>query len=811
MAAPAAPLKNGLSVQALFFVGLTLAAGVTVPMLLIGDWRIHPTWGFAAYLAFALMASQWKVRIPGMNGAQTVLLFAVVFGFAEMSPVETLAVALAGTFFQCVWKTKARPTPVQVAFNVAVAAVAVSTGSYLYHFPALRLTGIDPAFILMLAASLMWILNTAPTAGIIALVERRPFLEVWRGAFFWNWPFYLVGAVLTEAAEFTSRHFGWHIAVLISPVVYVAFRGYKVFIGRMEDEKRHSDELSALHLRTIEALALAIEAKDHTTASHLARVQTYAMAIGEEIGMNRDQLDALRAASILHDIGKLAVPEYIISKPGKLTPEEFEKMKIHPVVGAEILERVKFPYPVTPMVRAHHEKWNGTGYPDGLKGEAIPLGARILSVVDCLDAMASDRQYRKALPLDEAMAHVEREAGISFDPKVVAILKRRHQELEKSARDDRNDRPALSVDVPVKVGGAPAAGFENSAEKPRTDHQVRTINFIAAIAAARQEMLDLFEICQDLGASLSLQETLSVFDVRLKRLVAFDCMAVYLTGNFTLTPEYVRGENSHLFASLQIPFGSGLSGWVAENAKAIVNGNPAVEPGYLNDATKFTTMRSALAVPLLDGENVIAVLSLYSAEREAFSGNNLHVLESLAGKLGNAISASLQLRRAGNNSLVDPLTGIGNARALLLHLDAELARCSRNGVELTLVVGDLDGFTAINGKLGHQAGNDVLKRVGARLRECSRPYDFVARTGADHFAVVISELNAGSIDRRVAEFHAAIEGIRTGAGRLLTMTAGVSTSGPDGRDAEQLLSIAEQRVHLARQSRDVSREACFVA
>src|SRR3989440_6539273 len=122
--------------------------------------------------------------------------------------------------------------------------------------------------------------------------------------------------------------------------------------------------------------------------------------------VGHEEMEALQAASLLHDIGKLAVPEHIISKPGRLTPEEFEKMKIHPVVGAEILERVQFPYPVVPIVRAHHEKWDGTGYPSGLAGEAIPIGARILSAVDCLDALASDRQYRRALPLDQAMSGV---------------------------------------------------------------------------------------------------------------------------------------------------------------------------------------------------------------------------------------------------------------------------------------------------------------------------------------------------------------------------------------------------------------------
>lgn len=812
MVARASHPNDTLSRSTQLFVALVVAGGVLVPVALITDWHIHLTWGFAAYLALALMAAKWKVRFPGMEGSQSALLFAVLFGIAEMAPVETLVAGVVSTLLQCSWNTTKRPKPIQVTFNVAVSLWSVALCCYAFHMPVLRRWGIDPVFILMLTSSLLWITNTVPVAIVIALSERRSFPSVWQGAFLWLWPFYLIGAVLTEIAAVTARMFGWHIAILLSPVVYLAFRGYQVFIGRMEDEKRHSDELTGLQMRTIETLALAIEAKDQTTASHLARVQIYALAIGEEIGMNSSDLSALRAASYLHDIGKLAVPEYIISKPGKLTPEEFEKMKIHPAVGAEILERVKFPYPVTPMVRSHHEKWNGGGYPDGLKGEAIPLGARILSAVDCLDALASDRQYRKALPLDEAMAVVERESGTSFDPQVVAILKRRYRELEQSARTENIEKPTLAVDPFVSTGHVPGAGFEVSAQAPQLIDQARSISFIASIAAARQEMLDLFEICQDLGASLSLQDTLSVFEVRLKRLVPFDCLAVYLAGDSRLTPEYVRGENARFFQSLQIPFGSGLSGWVAENSKSIVNGNPAVESGYLNDPAKFTTMCSALSMPLHNGENVNAVLTLYSAEREAFSQDHLRVLGSVEKKLGSAISASLQLRQAEETSLVDPLTGISNARALLLHLDQELARCSRNGVDLTVVAANLDGFSSINGKVGHQAGNDVLKKVAAKLRECSRPYDFVARTGADHFAVVMPELGASSVARRIGELRGAIESIHTGAGLWLTISTGVSTSGVDGADAAQLLLLADERLHELRQDRkDISAPASLVA
>ena len=249
---------------------------------------------------------------------------------------------------------------------------------------------------------------------IIGLTEDKPISKVWTESYLWLFPYYMVGAAIAGFVSFLNRHIGWQASLLVLPPIYLMYRSYRLYLGKLEAEKQHAEKLSSLHLRTIEALALAIEAKDQTTGEHLQRVRIYAMELARDLGLTEDETEALRAASVLHDIGKLAVPEHIISKPGKLTPEEFEKMKIHPIVGAEILEQVDFPYPVVPIVRAHHEKWDGSGYPNGLEGEAIPIGARILAAVDCLDALASDRQYRKALPLHDAMAKVASEAGHQF-------------------------------------------------------------------------------------------------------------------------------------------------------------------------------------------------------------------------------------------------------------------------------------------------------------------------------------------------------------------------------------------------------------
>src|SRR5437660_215034 len=287
------------------------------------------------------------------------------------------------------------------------------------------------------------------------MTEGRNPVQVWKECYLCAFPYYLLGALIACGMSAVNRLIGWQFGLLAFPIVYWIYRSYQTYLSRLQAQKKHAEEIAALHLRTIEALSLAIEAKDHTTHDHLRRVHVYAIEIAKDLGVDEAQLNAIRAASMLHDIGKLAVPENILSKPGRLKPEEFEKMKIHPVVGAEILDRVQFPYPVVPIVRAHHEKWDGTGYPAGLKGEEIPIGARILSVVDCLDALASDRQYRRALPLQEAMAKVASEAGTSFDPRIVELLQARYVELERKAKAQPVRLSPLSKGLKIPNGAAP--------------------------------------------------------------------------------------------------------------------------------------------------------------------------------------------------------------------------------------------------------------------------------------------------------------------------------------------------------------------
>ena len=788
------------STAAPVFITFVVVTGFTVLGFGLLQWQLGDTARFACYALLALLASGLKVNLPGVTGTMSVIFLFLLIGMLELSLTETMLISCMGTLVQCFWHSKARPRLVQVLFNVACMATAASAAYHVYHSRLAGSIGNNLPLLLGIATTVFFLFNTIPVAFVISLTEGKSVKKVWSECYFWSFPYYLVGAAIAGLASLVNRQAGWQSSLFVLPVTYFIYRSYHLYLDRLEGEKKHAEEMASLHLRTIEALALAIEAKDHSTREHLERVQVYAVEMAKELGLPETELEAVRAAAVLHDIGKLAVPEYIISKPGKLTREEFEKMKIHPVVGAEILERVRFPYPVVPIVRAHHEKWDGSGYPCGLKGEQIPIGARILSAVDCLDALATDRQYRRALPLDKAMEMVEAEAGRSFDPKIVDVLRRRYVELEALVKAKAVESFRLSTNIEIRNGKAPDAGFATAAA-PAQSAATTSTDFLGLIAAARQEVQNLYELCQTLGNSLRLDETLSLLSIRLKRMIPFDAMAVYVRGEDRLVPEFVCGDDFRLFASLRIPLGEGVSGWVAENGKPMLNGNPSVEPGYLNDPTKFSTLRSALAVPLEGSSGVLGVLTLYDADADAFTADHLRVLLAISSKVALAVENAVKYRMAESTATTDFLTGLPNARSLFLHLDSELARCRRNDAGLAVLVCDLDGFKQINDQFGHLEGNRVLRVLASKLKASCREYDYVARMGGDEFVLVLPGIEPGALREKAARLsRLAQETGREVCGEgTLSTSVGCAFFPENGTDAEQLLAEADRQMYAEKQ------------
>lgn len=795
-----------MSKRATLFIGLTAAVGVSVLAYALTHWVSSGPQRFACYLIIAVLSSGLKIQIPGLDGTMSVNFLFILLGVLELSLPETMLIGCTATLVQCLWQARQKVVPAKLVFNVCMMANAIALSYFAYHRMA-GVLGENTPILLVFTALIFFLANTIPVSIIISLTEGQSPRKVWAECHFWSFPYYLVGAAVVFLVGFVDQHAGWQSSLLTVLPVFWVYRSYRMYLGKLETakkrvevEKQHVEDVAALHLRTIEALALAIEAKDHTSHRHLQRLRIYAVAVAQQMGLSENEIEALRAAALLHDIGKLAIPEHIINKPGKLTPEELEKGKIHPIVGAEILERVAFPYPVAPIVRSHHEKWDGTGYPDGLKGEEIPIGARILSAVDCLDALASDRQYRSTLPLNLAVEKVAALSGTWFDPRVVEILKRSYVEMERTVdgHSGRADFSGASFGTPVGQDRALASGFTETSGSAVSGGDA---DFLSSIAAARQEARTMFELSQDLGNSLSLGETLSVLSMRLRPLIPYDSMAVFLNKSGRLIPELVSGDNFRLLSSLNIPIGEGLCGWVAANRKPIVNGNPQMESGYVNEGEKYTTLHSALAVPLEGLNGVVGVLAMYCAERDSFTADHLRILLAVTPKIALSVENALKYQQAEDSATTDYLTGLPNARSLFVHLARELARCRRTGTALAVMVCDLDNFKQINDLYGHLEGDKLLRDFAGHMQEMCRGYDYVARMGGDEFVVVAPGMSPEAAEEKAHRLNqlAVASGKKIAGRSLIALSVGTAFCPEDGFDLEQLLAAADRRMYSIKQ------------
>ncbi|MGH9511466.1 MAG: diguanylate cyclase domain-containing protein [Terriglobales bacterium] len=783
------------------FLCLVVAAGLNI--LLYGGlhWSSREPGRAGCYLLIAILASRMKVKLPGIAATASATFLVILPAVVALGLPEALVIGCTATLAQSL--SKHRTGFAQTVFNVCAGAIAIGVTERAYHSSLLHWHPAGPFLSFVVAAATYLIANTLPAATLVSLNEEKTLIQTWTERYSWTFPYYLFGAGLGGSSNFLDEKLNWIVSLLPLLVVYLMYRSYGLYLGRLEVEESHAEQMAKLHLRTIEVLALAIEAKDQNTHAHLQRVRIYAMEIARELKVSPEELEALEAAALLHDIGKLAVPEHIVSKPGRLTPEEFERMKIHPVVGAELLERVQFPYPVVPIVRAHHEKWNGSGYPYGLKQEEIPIGARILSAVDFLDALASDRQYRRALPLDEVLTRLSDESGKSFDPQVVKVLLRRSKHLEKLVHKSASKPAHMPLSDGVRAGNesAPASGFERSSQSKRPPMSEAT--FLDSVAAAKQEVQILFEMSQQLGTSLSLDDTLSVFAAKVRRLIPYDSIVIYVRSEDVLIPEHVSGENFRVFSSLRIPLGEGVSGWVAENKKPMLNGNPNVEPGYVNEPGKFATLSSALSVPLEGLDGVAGVVTLYSADKDAFATDHLRILLAVSSKMALAIENALKYEQAESSATTDYLTALPNARSMFLQLGRDLSRAKRMGNSLTVMVCDLDGFKQVNDRFGHLEGNRVLQLFAKRLRESCREYDYVARLGGDEFVVIVPDLPPEAEKAKVNQLRemARQAGNEVCGEDLLSVSVGKAVYPDDAEDMDKLLAEADRRMYAEKQHR----------
>ena len=576
-------------------------------------------------------------------------------------------------------------------------------------------------------------------------------------------------------------------------VVYLAW-------SRLTAKTRETEDLSRIHFATAEALATAIDAKDQTTHCHVRRLQIYAVGLGEVLGLSKSEVVALTAGALLHDIGKLAVPAHIINKPGRLTPAEFDKMKIHTTVGAQILSRVNFPYPVTPIVRHHHEQWDGQGYPDGLKAEQIPITARVISVVDCFDSVREDRPFRRGMTRDEAIALLLRGSGNHFDPRVVELFIKHLPRFESQIA-----AAGLPQQLPTKEVSEPFALTEMDMAQTRERGCYIAYD---QIKSAHQEVYALYEIARTFGSSLDVRNTVEVLVDKVGHVVPFDTCVVYLHDEVKgyATPAHVAGRNAQILATKCVAPGEGVTGFALANRSPVNQLHPSLDFAGLDIEREY---RSMAALPLFKDEILLGALSVYSVELEQYTDDHMRLLETVTRLASDALSNAMHHAEAESNALTDPLTGLPNARYMALRFDEEASRARRNARPFQVVMLDLDDFKIVNDTFGHKVGDKMLREMGRIIQAQLREYDFLARYAGDEFVAIVQELVGNQvedlrsrIETAVSEFSLHVSG--RGQARV-GISVGTATYGIEGETLDQLLVVADQAMYRAKSSHKLDK------
>jgi len=602
------------------YVAAIVIAGTIV--LGLAAWALPSTphvrdWGVLA--ALALIASRFPLRVPGRSAWFSIsdtffMTSALLFGPAP----ATLTIALDSMLMTHAFKTFNLR---RFLFNSGAPALAFWVGAQVFFW----LSGTEPLFgkgapidtlLFPIAAFALvyFSLNSGLTAIAIGLEKRLSPIAVWRSHFAVVSLNYFASGSVAYLLILLTQYLSVFALLAVVPLIAVIHLAMKSWSGRLEDADRHIATVDQLYLSTIGALSTAIEAKDGVTSSHIHRVQHYAMGLAKAIGnLDGPTLKALEAAALLHDTGKLAVPERILNKPGKLTPAEFETMKLHVEAGADILSSIDFPYPVVPIVRAHHENWDGTGYPNGLKGVDIPIGARILSVVDCYDALTSDRPYRGAMTDEEALAIIRARRGTMYDPIVVDMFERVCRDIgpmavkpqmQKAIHQINRSATQMMAPAPAPPPPGPSAAL---AEGPDS---LRALANLARIVSGRPTATDVA----------------SMIWAHVRHIVPNASCAFFVNepARDAVAVKFVAGEGSTALQGLEIKLGDRLTGWVAENQQAIVNSEAKLD---LGPEAAFVGLRFCLSLPLVSEGRLAGVLSLYG--KEAFSSEQVHTLQDV--------------------------------------------------------------------------------------------------------------------------------------------------------------------------------------
>lgn len=803
------PAKVKLYIAAVGAVALPIFAWAVHALIQLRQVFTWQDWlSLAALTAVASLSSKWVVRVPRTQSWMAVadcLILSVTMIYGVASGVIASGLFNLASYWFAIRKKplrhraeKVRWNTNQAIFNTASGGIYAFVYGHVYYavLPTGTVTAYQMILPMLLLAGTYFLVNSSSMHFMMALTGRSDFWKLWKD----NVPlvplYFLASASGAAIIYFFHRVAGPWAFLLGLPILLVVYYAHHFYNESYE-------ELTKLYVQTAEAFALSIDALDlhtdykHHTSTHIQRTRLLTLALARALGVDDETYEGLSFAAVLHDVGKISIPSYILHKPTRLTEREFQKMSTHPVVGAQILSTIDFRVPVVPFVKHHHENWDGSGYPDGLKGEEIPLGSRIMAVADCYEALTARRVYRRSLDRETAISIMKQEAH-RFDSRVfnkfLEIVDELDQQLrtlavrELTAPKEHRDKKRM----PDIVGVPQAPAFTDS------------------ISGPQREVFTLFEILQTIGSSLSRPDTLTIIASKIEKIIPFSTLVIYLVddGQGILTPAHITGQNQEAFKDVQIEFGTRLAGWVAANNRMLYNVHPGPDVMLLPERFRKHYHNSILA-PLVHEDRPLGTLGLYWSGNERYSHDHVRLMEIIANRSSIALYNAIRFEETQEDAFTDRLTGLANSRFLYIFFEQTLSEAKRYDEPLTVIEMDLDDFKSVNDRFGHHAGDRFLKEVGRILKAQMRDSDVLVRYAGDEFIAVLPKTTmeqAVQFSHRLQEVVESSD-IDVGIGKMLSVgiSLGLAAFPADGVDLESLLMAADRNMYDQKSRRKMRR------
>lgn len=763
-----------------------ILARVTVKAVAGSSTRITISEAFI-YLAFLL------------NGAEEAILVAAVLTLSEALQYAK------GKWLVIVWNIAATCTSVFLA-AFTVKAVFGSLQALQFN----RRTFLLYLLALLCFALVQGVMNILFLLTSLALRPGQMLWLVWIREYAWSLVTSLAGMLIAAIVNTLVFYYGFWAIFLILPLLVAAHAIAHPYMKNIQDARQHAEEINAMHERTLEAFALAIGAKNQSASGSVERVQVYTQGLARLLELPEPQLKALQAGALLHDIGNVAVPDYILSKPGKLSVAEHEKMQLHTVVGAQILDQIEFPYPLAPIVRHHHEHWDGTGYPDGLTGEAIPLTARILTLADSFEAMREDRPYRKSFTREQAIERLREERGRVFDPYLVELFITHLPQFEELLAAQAQERQQVQSAVATQsiLSAHPAS--------EATDEKTPSRSFVQTIHESRQlsqSNYALFEIAAKLAGVLDVQQAMTIFTSLLDSVIQFNpendtCVLYWLDEDERVAQiEFAVGMQAEKFLGLHLKPGEGVTGWTLANQSHFANTDPALDIYALELSRKegagLSGYQTVAVFPVVKNNALLGALTIYSSTLKAFAPDEIHRLQRATDLLSEVLSSAWKYHLTQQQALTDAVTGLPNARYLHTHFASLQAASTLYPLVVMMV--DLSGFRQATEKAENKRTDQTIREIAALIKLQLRKHDTLVHFLGDQFVILLRDVSPDTATQIGARIQSALIEERSFLlsvdDAVIGLSLGQARFGEDGESLECLMDVCQMRLQADRISR----------